>query len=222
MKCSILWKSQQDVCPFKCQRPWKLDEHKTSEILLKCPYGKLCASSHPEELMGHLACCGFAPPEIFRDLQLKREYMCSNHHKLEFWISSFEDMTNSKCVECSGVLTCRSVCHQCKVRYCVNCRPPPCTKSHCPNGHPYIKRKASPTYVCDICGLKAGVMYSEVYDDIKCNFGVCSNCMVFLPESSPVTPDINHYQHCTNGHLLDFLAQSQTASCDHCHNISRV
>jgi len=119
---------------------------------------------------------------------LRKNYLCEKEHLLEFWLTTFEDMINAKCFECGENINSRSVCHKCKVKYCVNCRPPPCSKSKCPNGHGYIKNKPSPylTYICDMCGLQIGPICEDIFDDVKCNFGVCGNCIHNLPEIQEV------------------------------------
>lgn len=222
LKCAILWKSNHDSCPYKCQEPWQIVEHPTTNLLLHCPYSEKCPKSTPETMTSHLAECKFAPEEMVNDLWLKREYMCAKKHRLEFWIATYEEMVSSKCCECADTFACRSVCHLCKVKYCVNCRPPLSTKTHCPNGHTFIERTASLSYVCDICGLKAGAFYDKVYDDIKCNFGVCSNCITMLPDEYDFKSSVNKYQECSSGHLLDFLPNQEMGVCDHCHNESRL
>lgn len=72
------------------------------------------------------------------------------------------------------------------------------------------------TYICDICGLEAGPIYKNIFDDVKCNFGVCENCIKELPEVQDIQAAKNRYQECAKGHILGYLPAPVAGVCCHC------
>lgn len=78
---------------------------------------------------------------------------------------------------------CRSICCLCQEVYCTLCRPIPCTKGKCPNGHGFVYTHGSYNDICDSCGLKPKVVGEAVYDDVRCNFLFCKPCYEALPET---------------------------------------
>lgn len=157
------------------------------------------------------------------NIRRRRQYLCSHDHPLEFWTATFDEMSSHECADCRENFACRSVCWECGEKYCVLCRPPPCTKQHCPRGHKYALTNSPPTYICDLCGLRPYMFGQKCYDDVKCNFGMCSSCRDQLSEELPFETTKNEYQKCDKCHdPLTFLPDQLSTTCTHCHRTIRT
>ncbi|KAM3143649.1 hypothetical protein pb186bvf_004145 [Paramecium bursaria] len=133
-------------------------------------------SSPQKQQQAPLMQCG----ELSRQSKLLK---CGKGHNLRFWLDPGKEQMEKVCQSCGHQnKSCRYVCQECKVFFCLGCRKIEIGIINdvysCPADHPFQKYLGAGIFYCDSCNRQSTQMNNPkgIYCR-KCDVDICQDCI---------------------------------------------